>query len=240
MPADDQSNNKLWFGVAMVLIGVVVGYSVAKSTGTPLTADVAAPPSVPTVDDPTIPEEPEVTNIQAVDTAKEHIRGNKNATVSVIEYSDYECPFCARVHPTMKQIVETYGDKVNIVFRHFPLSFHPNAQKAAEATECATELGGNDAFWKLSDIIYERGADNTKLTDYAKEIGLNETAFKTCLDSGKYVQKITDMMQTGTDAGVRGTPGNIVYNNETKVAKMVSGAQPFENFKAAIDELLGS
>ena len=94
-------------------------------------------------------------NVIAVDTATEHIRGNKNAQLAIIEYSDYQCPFCHRVHPTEKQLVADYGDKVMWVFRHFPLSFHPDAEPFAIGAECASEIGGNDAFWTFTDKVME-------------------------------------------------------------------------------------
>lgn len=93
-------------------------------------------------------------SVPAIDFSRDHIRGNKKAKVVVIEYSDFQCPFCQRVHPTYKKIVETYGDKVMWVYRHFPLNFHPKALPAAIASECAYEQGGDDAFWKFTDELF--------------------------------------------------------------------------------------
>ena len=138
----------------------------------------------------------------------------------------------------MQQIVDTYGDDVNWVYRHFPLSFHPNAQKAAEASECAAEQGGNEKFWAMADMLMEKGADNTQLESYASAIGLNAATFKTCLDSGKMATRIQNDTSEGSTAGVSGTPGNIVLKNGTKDSRMVSGAQPFSAFKTVIDEML--
>lgn len=146
----------------------------------------------------------------------------------------------------MKQVTDTYKDDVVWVYRHFPLSFHANAQKEAEATECANELGGNDAFWKYTDAIFERttaggtGFPLDNLVPLAKELGLNESKFKTCLDSGKFAQHIKEDMDGGSKAGVSGTPGNIVVNLKTDENRIISGAVPFASFKTAIDALLGS
>lgn len=181
--------------------------------------------------------------VKAVDPKVDHIRGNKDAKVFVIEYSDFECPFCIRHHSTMQKLVDEYKGKVAWVYRHYPLSFHQNAQKEAEASECANELGGNDAFWKFADKIFERTKGNgtgfalDQLVPLAKEIGLNEAKFKTCLDSGKYAQKVQDDMASGSTAGVNGTPGNIIWTKDGK-SQLASGAVPIEALKAIIDPLL--
>ncbi|NOS67417.1 MAG: DsbA family protein, partial [Candidatus Peribacteraceae bacterium] len=175
----------------------------------------------------------------------DHIRGNPKAKVTVIEYSDFECPFCKRHAPTMDQVLATYKNDVNIVYRHFPLSFHPNAQKLAEASECAAELGGNDGFWKYHDEVFNSTAPNAaqatpeRFADIAKKIGVNEAKFKQCIDSGKFAQYITDQEQEGITAGVQGTPGNFVINNETKESRDISGAVPFSSFQSIIDTMLG-
>ncbi|OIO53008.1 hypothetical protein AUJ46_06320 [Candidatus Peregrinibacteria bacterium CG1_02_54_53] len=233
-----QQDTKMWFGISMVLVGAIIGFAGSKMSGT--AAIQPAPPTAQVQPTPSVPEEdpvPEYASVKAVDS-DDHVRGNSDATITIIEYSDTECPFCARVHPTMVQLLEDYGDDVNWVFRHYPLSFHASAQKGAESLECAAELGGNDKFWAMIDMIYEKGSDLTKFGEYAREIGLNQTAFQTCLDSGKYAAKTAEMMQSGSQAGVQGTPGNLILNHKTKKVAVVSGAQPLQNFKDAIDGLL--
>ncbi|TSC97616.1 MAG: DSBA-like thioredoxin domain-containing protein [Candidatus Peregrinibacteria bacterium Greene1014_49] len=138
----------------------------------------------------------------------------------------------------MQQIIDTYPDDVNWVYRHYPLPFHANAQKAAEAAECAADIGGNDKFWEMTDMLMEKGTDNTQLESYAAAIGLNAAKFKDCLDSGKMAARVASDATEGSTAGVNGTPGNIVLKNGTKESRMVSGAQPFSAFKAVIDEML--
>lgn len=176
-------------------------------------------------------------------TSEDHIRGNKNANIALVEYSDLECPFCKRFHPTMQQVMKDYGDKVKWIYRHFPLSFHANAQKEAEASECAAKLGGNDAFWKYVDGILERTTSNgtgfalDKLVPLAKEIGLDESEFKTCLDSGEYTQKVKDQIAKGTEEGVTGTPGTIIIDAKGNT-KLIPGALPFDQIKPMIDAAL--
>jgi len=176
-------------------------------------------------------------------TDKDHIRGSKDADVVLVNYSDFECPFCKRFHPTMQQIMKEYGNKVAWVYRHFPLAFHANAQKEAEASDCAAELGGNDVFWKYTDKIYEKTTSNgtgfalDQLGPLAKELGLNESKFKQCLDSGKYAKHVKEEMSGGSTAGVNGTPGTIIVSKSGK-KQFVNGALPYEQIKPMIDEAL--
>jgi len=178
-----------------------------------------------------------VKNVDKVSN-EDHIYGNADAKISLIEYSDFQCPYCKRFHPTPKALVDEY-DNVNWIYRHYPLSFHdPAATLQAMASECAAELGGNDAFWDYADGLYEQNPkDNSSLVALAADQGLDEASFKTCLDSEKYKQKVKDQMQNGVDSGVRGTPGTIVLNNETGEAKLLSGAQKADAFKKLIDEM---
>ena len=176
-------------------------------------------------------------------TDADHIRGNKNAKVTLLEYSDFECPFCQRFHPVTQELLKTYGDKIRLVYRHFPLSFHQNAQKEAEASECIAELGGQDAFWKYTDAIFERTTANgtgfalEKLGPLAAELGVNQTEFQTCLDSGKYEKLVKDQIADGTAAGVNGTPSSFIINSKGE-SQLIVGAQPIDAFKTAIDSAL--
>lgn len=226
------------FAVSASFIGLFVGLSLSRGLS------FAAPQyaaQVPTPVAPAAPTEaaPPAQAVQPIDVKNDHIRGNPDAQITVIEYSDFECPFCKRHHPTTSQILEKYGDSVNIVYRHFPLSFHPSAQKAAEGSECAAELGGNDAFWKYADAVFALDTVTLdKLPGVAASIGLNEQSFTACLDSGKYAQKVKDQETQGIAEGVQGTPGNFVYNNKTKESRIVSGAVPLDSFVAIIDPML--
>lgn len=176
-------------------------------------------------------------------TDKDHIRGNKTARITLLEYSDLECPFCQRFHPTTQELLKTYGDEIRLVYRHFPLSFHQNAQKEAEASECIAELGGNDKFWQFVDTIFERTTANgtgfalDKLGPLAAELGVNQIQFQSCLDSGKYEQLVKDHIADGTNAGVNGTPATFVIDDKNN-SQIVVGAQPIEAFKTVIDQLL--
>jgi len=183
--------------------------------------------------------------VRPVSKSRDHIRGNPDAEISLIEYSDFECPFCKKFHPTAKKLIELYPDKVNWVYRHFPLGFHnPLAQKEAEASECANELGGNDKFWEYTDLIYERTKSNgnglplAQLAPMAEEIGLNGEKFQTCLDSGKYAERVQEDFREGTSIGITGTPGNILLNNRTGQSVLKAGAYPVEAFVSEINRLM--
>lgn len=184
------------------------------------------------------------TNVQKV-SSDDHIRGDRDAKISLIEFSDFECPFCKRFHPTAQAIVDAYDGDVNWVYRHFPLDFHdPLATREAIASECAAEQGGDEKFWAMADLIYSRttsngrGLDANSLPEFAVEIGLDKEAFEICLESGKYDEHIAQDIADGSNAGVTGTPGNIILNNETGEAVLIEGAQPFEAFKPVIDQML--
>lgn len=187
--------------------------------------------------------EDRMANVSAVDPESDYIRGEQKAEFSLIEYSDFECPFCKRFHKTAMQFIEQ-NPEVNWVYRHFPLNFHnPGAQKQAEASECAGELGGNDAFWQYTDLIYERTRSNgkgfpiDKLAPLAVEIGLDQEAFKQCLNSEKYKRKVLQQMANGQAGGVTGTPGNFIRHNATGATIAVHGAQPLRALKQALESL---
>jgi len=164
-------------------------------------------------------------------TDDDSVKGDPNAPVTIVEFSEYECPFCARFYSqTYLQIVEEYVDtgKVKVVFRDFPLSFHKNAQKAAEAAECA---GEQDQYYDMHDKLFGDGVVGgvTTFKKYAQEIGLNTADFDACLDSGNMAAETKKDMSDGQAAGVKGTPAFFI-NGE-----FISGAQPFSVFKKAID-----
>ncbi len=173
----------------------------------------------------------------------DHIQGNPNAPIVIIEYSDTECPFCKRFQITMQSIIETYGKegKVAWVYRHFPLDFlHKKSRKEAEATECAKELGGSALFWKMLDTIYERtpandGLDLSLLSNFAQELGINVSDFDSCLASGKYASDVEADFQDGVRAGITGTPSSIFvlsdilsFDSKEKIVKYVNENHIFD------------
>ena len=175
-------------------------------------------------------------------SSEDHIRGNPDAPVKIVEYSDTECPFCKRFHTTMQQVIDEYGKngKVAWVYRHFPLDqLHSKARKEAEATECAAEIGGNDKFWSYLDRLMEitpanNGLDPAELPKIASYVGLDTAKFNECLSSGKYAQKIEEHVQNATATGGNGTPWSIVVSTKGKKYPL-SGAQPYASVKQLIE-----
>ncbi len=167
----------------------------------------------------------------ALETADPSI-GNAKAPVTIVEFSDFQCPFCLRAAPTLKRLRETYGDKVRVVWKDFPLTqIHPQAFKAAEAGQCAAEQG---KFWEYHDKLFgnQQALQPDFLKQYAKDAGMDGSKFETCLDSSKYAERVRDSVAAGAQLGVSSTP--TVFVN----GRMLEGAQPFEVFASLIDEEL--
>lgn len=151
--------------------------------------------------------------------------------VKIVEFSEFQCPYCAKAAPTVKRIKEEYGDDVEIVFKHFPLNFHRYAQKAAEASECARDQG---EFSEYHDILFEnqRALDISSLKKYAKDLGLDSERFNSCLDSGEKTSLVQNDLKEGQSRGVSETPTFFIND------QMVVGAQPYEVFKEIIDLMI--
>ncbi len=186
-----------------------------------------------------------VKNMRPVSIERDHIYGDSDATVSLIEYSDFECPYCKRFHPIAKTLVDGSGGKVNWVYRHFPLSIHdPGAMREALASECAAAQGGNDAFWKYADAIFERTTSNgngfsaSRLVPLAEEIGLDAQEFQDCLENERYKARVEEDVRDGTAIGITGTPGNILLDNETGEVRVIPGAVPLARLEADLKSLL--
>lgn len=172
--------------------------------------------------------------------ADDHILGNPNADVVIVEYSDAQCPFCQRFHQTMLRIMDAYGKNGQIawVYRHFPLEqIHPYAQKGGEALECANEIGGNTAFWKLIDKMFAADTASiapTELPKLAAAVGIDQDKFATCIASGKYQERVQRDFQEGVTIGVKGTPYTVFWNKKTGKQMAVNGAYPYDNIKTIL------
>lgn len=225
----EKAKNQNWLhllSVVQVILLVVVLFQVSNLQGTGTGNQPT--PTQPTPTQPT-PPTPTVDMEKLVDD--DAVKGDKDAPVTIVEFSDYECPFCARFYSqTYQQINDEYikTGKVKLVFRDFPLNFHPQAQKAAEAAECAGDQG---KYYEMHDMLFAKGVSGgvTSFKQYATDIGLDTGDFNDCLDSGKHAEEVKKDMADGQAAGVRGTPAFFVNG------KLISGAQPYNVFQQAIE-----
>ena len=177
-------------------------------------------------------------------TEKDHIMGDINAPVKIVEYSDTECPYCKRFHYTMKSIMESYGGRAVWVYRHFPIEqLHPvKARAEAEALECANELGENKAFWAYLDKLFEITPSNNQLDlallpEIAGYVGLEKDKFNACLDSGRYANHVAQEAEEAISAGGTGTPYTFVIAPDGRKFPIV-GAQSYEVISSLIDAAL--
>ncbi len=219
--------------VIFSLIGIYLFFTNAQNNQTSAKKNLVENKNfVPNIKPPTTPppsEKPQQIKTATFEITKNnHIKGNLNAPITLVVFSDFQCSYCARFEDTLTKTLENYKDKVQIVFKHYPLSFHKNAQKAAEAAECASE---QEKFWEMHDKLFVNQAqfsiDNFR--KWAKELNLDSKKFNSCLDSEKYSEKVKNDLAEGQLKGVEGTPATFVNG------KLVSGALPFEDFKPIID-----
>lgn len=177
-------------------------------------------------------------------TEEDHILGNPNAPIVIVEYSDFDCPFCKQFHDTMHRIMAEYGEEGSVawVYRHFPINqLHPNAERLAAASECVAELGGNDAFWSFANLIFNERSQNeltdiSQLPDFAERSGVSRSAYNTCVEEGRYTEEIKSDIQAAIEAGARGTPYSVLMAGGQQ--GIISGARPYNEIKQMIDTVL--
>jgi len=160
--------------------------------------------------------------------AKGPSRGPAGAPITIVEFSDFECPYCSRAEETVSEVLRVYGDKIRLVYRDLPLPNHTNAPKAAEAAHCA---GEQDKYWEMHAKLFanQRALDVASLKGYAKDLKLDQARFDKCLDSGAMAAKVEEGKKAGNELGISGTPAFFVNGI------LISGAQPFDAFKEVID-----
>ena len=172
--------------------------------------------------------------VQQVDLGDAPVKGDANAPVTIVEFSDYECPFCGKFYSeTLPQIEENYikTGKVKLVFKDFPLGFHANAEPAAVAARCAGALGGDEAYYEMHDLLFEnqQSLNRANYVKWAGQTGVSQVNFEKCLDSGEHESLVQADLLQGQSLGVTGTPGFLING------KLVSGAQPYSVFEQAIE-----
>ncbi len=227
---------------AVIIAGAII---ISKRQATISTSQKQAPDGI-NIDVPKSDQEKIKKAIRPI-TDKDHIKGSKDAKIVVVEYSDFECPFCKRFHFTMNKLVNEYEGDVAWVYRHFPLDvLHPkNARKAALASECVASMAGNDAFWRFTDKYFEitpandlNNLDKT-LPELAKAAGVSYTELVKCVESKRFADKVEEDAQNAQATGGQGTPWNIIVTKDGRYLPL-SGAMPYETMKKIIDKILGS
>lgn len=230
-PVNSAPQQNLAIPIAIVVAGGLVAAALyfggyGQTTGTP-TGTAPAKKNVPKV------------------VPTEHILGNPNAKVMIVEYTDLECPFCKQFHGTMKKVMDKYGKdgEVAWVLRNFPLAqLHPNAPKLALAAECVADVGGNSAYWDFLDAVFVSAPINTffdftKLDAVVASVGVDTAKFNACFSSEKFQDKITKEFNDAVASGGNGTPFNVIIDKKGKNIE-IAGSQPFEVVVAAIDAAL--
>lgn len=170
---------------------------------------------------------------EKVASAGRPAKGPKEAPIEIVEFSDFQCPFCQRANPTVDQVLKTYGDKIRFVYRHYPLGNHPNARPAAEAADCAHQ---QERFWEYHDVLFAAPArlGNDDLKAHAATVGLDTTKFAACVDGRQTKNIVDEDMKAAEAVGVSGTPAFFING------RPLEGAQPFAAFKRIIDEELAA
>lgn len=237
---NNSQNKSNWLApFSIIIAGAMIAAAVIYSIGKNASQQGAQPPAT----SPTFGSG-DVDNIKPIINT-DHILGNLDAPVKVVEFADTECPFCKRFHSTMRQLMQEYGrsGQAAWVYRHFPLDqIHPKARKEAAALECANELGGSAKFWEYTDRLYEitpsnNNLDLNELPNIAEYSGLDRKQFETCLNSGKYGQHIQEDLDDAVRSGGTGTPYSIIIApNGQKFS--ISGAQPYSAVKQVVDTAL--
>ncbi|NIT04201.1 thioredoxin domain-containing protein [Candidatus Saccharibacteria bacterium] len=215
--------------IAAFLVGIFLTRWLSSRGEVPEQAAQASPA-------PAAPEEMVLSQeqIAEIESGGAAVRGEEGAPVTIVEFSEYQCPFCGRyVEETYAQIWDEYGDQIRYIFRDFPLQFHSHAQIMAEAARCA---GDQDQYWEMHDLIFATQADwsakesaEADIAGFVTQLGLNKSQFDSCLDSGEHTQAVEDDQQLGVKVGVQGTPTFFINGQ-----KLV-GARPFSSFKQIID-----
>lgn len=220
---------KLTPPVAIIICGVIIAGAIVFVNRYPAVAGTAPAGAADQYKQADVP----------APTASDHVYGSRDAEVFLIEYSDFQCVFCARAYPTLKRLVDESAGTVALIHRHFPLeSIHPQARNGAIASECVAAQFGTDGFWKYADLMFENNGANQQMMSpqffsaVAGQLGINPIAYNTCVAGGAYDELIDQHAGEAYTAGGTGTPFTVVYGNGAAVP--ISGALPYEQFKSVI------
>ncbi|WP_160172745.1 DsbA family protein [Methylomarinum vadi] len=181
--------------------------------------------------------------LREIDPNQDRIFGKPSALISIIEFSDFECPYCRKIHPILKRIVNDSDGSINWVFRHFPLSFHkPNALKEAQAAECAANQGNSQTFWKFTDALFmqpRRGKQQREqlIKNAAEKIGISYEELQKCITANIFLKKIIDDENEAIKLGLKGTPVNLIINHKTNEIFLRQGSATLQTLQQDIKRL---
>lgn len=238
---------KLSTPIAIIIAGVLVAGTIAFTNSNQAPSPQVAQVNPGSVEvQPALPQENPLENVLPIDKS-DHVRGSKNPKITIVEYSDYECPFCKRFHDTMKEVINTYGNDVAWVYRHWPIEgLHPvKARKEALAAECAADQQGSDGFWQFSDRFLELTPSNNRtdldvvFPQIAREMGLDFEELNSCIETEKFAQKVDRDAENAVATGGRGTPWSVIMLPDGSKIPL-NGAQPIEAVSQLIETVLAN
>ncbi len=227
--------DKFYIPISIVVAGVAVA-SALYFTQTPSSGNVAVRvDSNPTVKKDEVTPERVLTLVNPKRTENRYVRGDGDTQITIVEFSDFECPFCAQIHPTLERIVNESDGAVAWEYRHLPLSIHRNAQSAALAAECVGELAGNEAFWKFGDFLFsnQKQLSQELYTQGAKTQGISASDLTSCMSRDDIATRILEDTKTAAALGGGGTPFNVIIYEDGST-RAVPGALPYKQFKALV------
>lgn len=230
--------------ISIVVAGLIIGagFYFSRTPGTPPPG-----PSAQNQNPSQIQTQDFLNTMREIDR-NDHVLGDSDARIVLVEYSDPECAFCKMFHSTMLSLMDEYGKagQLSWVYRHFPITeIHPNAFKKAEAMECVAALGDENKFWQFTNIMYERAAEDgslalTELPKIAKEVGVDEAKMRVCMESGEMAPRVQMDVDNAREMGFTGTPQSILIDRKTGDTYPIQGAFPYFQMKQAIDLILES
>ena len=234
------ASHSLAIPIAIIIgFGLIAG-AIFFSGNKPTTTEESTAPNENRVIDTNVPDQGTIDPV----TDADHIRGNPNAPIVVIEYSDFDCPFCKAYHDTMSRILEEHGPtgEVAWVYRHLPLEqLHPSAPFIAQASECVAQLGGDEAFWTFADLVFgERGTNEptnlTRLIEFVETAGVSVADYESCMDSRETVALVDADATNAASLGINGTPHSFILIGDQQFP--LNGARPYTEMKSYITSLL--
>ncbi len=236
--------DNLLLPISIVVAGLIIGagFYFSRTPGTPL-----ATPQGPNNPEQIQKQADLMASMREIDR-NDHVLGDSDARIVLVEYSDPECAFCKMFHSTMLSLMDEYGKagQLSWVYRHFPITeIHPNAFRKAEAMECIAALGDENKFWQFTNLMYERSAEDgslalTELPKIAKEVGVDEAKMRVCMESGEMTARVEMDVNNAREMGFTGTPQSILIDRKTGDTYPIQGAFPYFQMKQAIDLILES